>query len=161
MVDRIALIEEQILGSETQEVDFTGLDLSTHKFYKLIIELKNADPTQISMMVFFNDNVTEGDYSGRVQLGDGSDSTYPRPMLCTLTANQNMKLELSITEDVDGYIGYAGWGKYGTSGFVRCAGRLNTPASLTSIKLAGKNTGGGRSDGFPAGSYFQLYGYKA
>jgi len=163
MVSRVDLIEEQVLAGIQQDVEFTGLDLSTHKFYHLIGDFKNADAVnQVYVYIFFNADETAANYESRYLI-NGGEQNPATPLLLTVNKDQRGKIDITITIDPDGKLNWGGicnhaqLDQYISSGIHKVV-----QANLTNIKLTTIRTiGGAPGDGFVAGSVFQLYGYKA
>ncbi len=164
MVSRVDLIAEEVLTGVEASVEFTGLDLLTHKFYRIIGEFENADVTyQVYAKMYFNGDETDGNYSAQYQNEEGSFQDHSAPRIGVFSTNQHGKFELIITRDPSGYLNWAGIGLVGARNYLRMSGRYSVvQANLTTIKFVTERVVPGTpGTGFKTGSYFQIYGYVA
>lgn len=174
VVTRVDLIAEQTLSVTEQSVTFAGLDIATHRFYRLIASIENADPGfAATIYMFVNDDEDRTHYVGSVTKINappfaGFISTYNYPLVASVGINERALIDYLIMITPSGLITHLG--KYSTpiAGYgyttdipLTVAGQSTfTVANLTKIKLVAMKSTTVIGVGFKAGSKFQLYGYK-
>ena len=160
MVDRITLIDEQILLAQAGEVNFTGLDLNTHKTYILTVQSKNIAGAVSYLRWGANDNFTSASYQYRY-VRNGSPYSGSDNRISYFNNNLRWWMEIRFFLTPDGRITYLGQEAHGAITVLDVlSGSLEVDsANLTKLTLRTETSVGGAQTGFETGSIFRLYGY--
>lgn len=171
MVDRVTLIDEVVLTGTEASIELSGLDLLTHKFYHLIVDLDSAETVfQTTVMMFFNDDEVKSNYEvmfARPAFGASYWQNADFPLITwLLEKNHRASYDIIITRSPDGKLTW----KCHTSNqrnliSMGLSVGLHQPtqANLTKIKIAQfkYDEYGTPAAGFLAGSTMKLFGYKS
>lgn len=79
-----SLLSEHVVPSDTTSVDFSGLDINTHKSYRIEIEVVNAIAATVQLYAFINNDTVAANYYYQRDTSDGSASTQLRTNNATL-----------------------------------------------------------------------------
>jgi len=106
--DPLLLAEFEVTGTALTSINFSGLDINTHKSYRIEIELINPLASSPNIYLFVNGDTTVTNYDSQHTIFSTSASAS-RPnssLLTTMVASQLMKtiLNVSIVDDVASYI---------------------------------------------------------
>ena len=99
------LAEYTVSGSAVTSIDFSGLDINTHKSYRVEIELINATASGGALYCFVNGDTTLTNYWSQYFYANSTSVTSARqnnPQISTLIASSIASVQLSI-EKVNGY----------------------------------------------------------
>lgn len=70
--DTSLLVEHEVTGSAVTSIDFTGLDINTHKSYRVEADLLNATGSTTTISLFINNDTTSTNYYRQAGVFSGS-----------------------------------------------------------------------------------------
>jgi len=137
-------VSETTVGSNSQTVSLTSLDLDTAKAYLLILDIKNVSGAAATYSLFYNTDSTATNYYNDMS-NDASPITKTRANTGLAFASGNNNLctfvQIEILRDVDGYpvaIIRSNQDGDSTATTVRVgAHSATTAANVTSIQITG------------------------
>jgi len=162
-VDRLTLIKEITVASDTNTIDITGLDINTHKIYIIVIKRKYV--LNISDWVYM---YVEGDYldtnyysqffyASGTSIG-GNRQNNPRIANASMNAFDMYIIDLSLIDTLARAVSRQTLGAGGGLAFYQFSWSYVTSiTNITSIRLYGA----GGANVFGAGTKVEVYGYKS
>jgi len=160
---RLDLITEVEVASDCDYVDITGLDINTHKFYLMIVKLKNPQTTSGELYIYFEGDYTDANYYSQATWADASSiyaARYNYPLIACNPDRNATVFSVIITRDPDGYPhAFAQEGRYVGADVMYCTAHVsktNTVTNITEIRIASDVAGG-----IGAGTKIEIYGYKS
>ncbi|RLC78922.1 MAG: hypothetical protein DRJ03_24445 [Chloroflexi bacterium] len=157
------LIKEVEITENKTYVDIDGLDINSHKFYLVIVKLKNPTGSNSYYNVFVeNDNVETNYYMQGTNLGGSSQSIFrlnnARAMY--LYAGKQSCYNLFIMLTPDGYLVIQSQGLQDTGSEISMTYRhvycVNAKTNITKIRISAEVSGA-----IGAGSKILIFGHKA
>jgi len=152
-------IAEVILTSNVTRIDFTGLDINTHKAYLLIYTAKNPTTSTSGINFYVENDTTSANYYKEYVQIDGTTVTAGRvndPNIVYFPAGDRVAGYVYFFRDPDGYYKAVGYNCYGTgSGVSMCFGVISKTATVTNITQI--NIVAGVANSIGAGSKFLLF----
>lgn len=94
------LAEYEVTGSAVTSIDFSGLDINTHKSYRVEMELINATGTSSQIYCFVNGNTTLSNYNRQYYGADGVSTSAARAndaRICDINLSMHTKAVASIS----------------------------------------------------------------
>lgn len=99
------IAESTVSGAAVTSVQFTGLDINTHKSYRVEIDLYNPTVSTSTYSIFFNNDLVDTNYYRQYIYANGASITAARSndaIILTLTASTNGSAEGPVSLDVGG-----------------------------------------------------------
>jgi len=157
------LIKEVEVTENKDYVDIEGLDINTHKFYLLILDIKCVSSTEYCILMFVNDDNVEANYYSQyiwVRNTTISANRENSPKVLCLPGGASVSVHVFVHLDPDGHMRYnsvPSRDQPSNVQFVLRAGcSVNTFNNITKIRLSSTTSGG-----IGAGSKIRVFGYKA
>jgi len=163
MVVGLDLIKEVTVEADSDYVDIDGLDIKTHKFYLLIVNIKNGSSSFSYTKLYVEEDYTDANYyTQRIFGGEATVSAerLNEPFIGSISDGQTLLSVVYIILDADGYLhfdGHIGTNR-GNNIYLHLAhgSNINTFSNITKIRIAGSV-----SKAIGAGSKILIFGYKA
>jgi hypothetical protein len=154
------LVQETILGASATDVDFSGLDINTHKAYLLVWKWKNLGDASNALFLYMNGDYTNSDYYRQQFSVDDVTVTSHRAndseFTNTIPQNADAVGSVLIQRDPDGYVrAITQNSEKGPSAMILSVwtiAKSATVANLTSLRIHSYE-----ASGMAAGSRFALY----
>lgn len=165
-VDRLTLLAETVLASPASRITLAGLDLSTHRKYKLEGSILNSADAARGFWIYFNGDEVKANYNMTYHSARGGNlptGSPDWPFFCNVDAGAEMSFALDLMMSPEGrpfYIGHiTEWDSPDIS-ISLIGGRSSViSGNLTQIDLVGES-GIGEDVCIGAGSNLRLFGYK-
>lgn len=125
------LAEYEVTGSAVTSIDFSGLDINTHKSYRVEMELVNATASLANIYSFINGDTTLTNYYSQYAYANGtglSGSRVNTPQLTQMTASQSSSLYVCNITRSNGYP------------FLHTVGSFNDASTIQTLQNITKKT---------------------
>lgn len=100
------LVEYTVTGSAVTSIDFSGLDINTHKSYRIEIEWNNISGSAVNLYAFINGDATVTNYYSQLFDSNGVTSAgvrYNTASLACPSANEKVSINAGISIN-QGYV---------------------------------------------------------
>jgi len=94
------LAEYEVTGSAVTSIDFSGLDINTHKSYRVEIEWSNSTATNTSLYIFVNSDTVLTNYYSQQMYGSAATAGGNRvnsPAVVSNLANGRTSSEIKVS----------------------------------------------------------------
>lgn len=160
------MISEQTVAVLASDIDFPGLDMNTHRHYRLFFEIVNAHAAAIFIGLYFNNDLVHANYRhndwwSRGGVSGGLNNNQPR--VAYILAGEQASMVYDIVQYYGGRVGYIG------HGFGRLAANMELrhyagywftiPANVTRLTLRSLDLGNLLQLGIAVGSRARLFRY--
>jgi hypothetical protein len=146
------------VDSNTTYVEWTGLDINTHRRYRITAHIKEGSGVAGYYYIYFNGDTTNTNYYREQVSGDSTTVTGGRandPMISYINASTRSLIEVTvgITDGYPCYLArvYRGSNTISPITDMISGNKTATVANMTSIRITA-----GQTNGIAAGSKFEL-----
>lgn len=151
-------VTEVDVSSDCDYVDFTGLDINSDWFYKILTTIKNPTASYTYYSINVEGDYTSTNYYGQYLLGNGTSASADRgnaAVFCSIESGDRFLSQVSISKDPDGYFRAFSVSSRNSGSSVKIESRAivktATVSNITQIRIQASETGG-----IGAGSKFIL-----
>jgi hypothetical protein len=152
------LAEYVVTGSAVTSIDFTGLDINTHKNYRIVVNLINADAGDRDIFCYVNGDTTNTNYYSQEFVANSTSISGSRanaPYLSTMIASDRSTGEsLVVLSDSLAFIKHDG--SYSSGSGIqrrsRVIGKTTTDTNITQLTFTASS-----ASAIAVGSKIQIY----